>query len=143
MGNELRKNPGLNQEGSRKGGLSSASPGFTLCPQQEKGQKETLGPSPPPIPTFGQICQEQRLVKPTKYLNLGKTRPMKDQNTWFPTFPCFAGPQADIPTGAEPSSFPRGSFLPSGQQQCWGCKTSKPSAHVLNFVSAGVSLVEN
>lgn len=82
-----------------------------MCPQQVKGQKETLGPSPPPLPTFGQICQEQRLVKPPKYPSLGETGPMKDPSTWFPTFPCFAEPQADAPTGAEPSSFSKGSAI--------------------------------
>lgn len=96
-----------------------------MCPQQEKSQKETLGPSPPPLPTFGQILQEQRLVKPSKYPSLRETRAMKDPNPWFPTFPCLADPQADAPMGAEPSSFLR------------GCKTSKPPAHAFNPASAG------
>lgn len=120
MGNELRKIPGLNQEGNNKEGLTSASPGFTVCPQKEKCQEETLGPSPPPLPSFGQICQEQKLVKPLKYPNLCKTRPTKDPNTWFPTFPCFAEPQADNLQELSPAAFP-------GDQDSSGAGDVKPA----------------
>lgn len=97
---------------------------YSVSPTRERPKRDS-GTITSISPHFGQIFQEQSLVKPSKYPNLHESRPMKDPNTWFPSFPCFADPQADVPVGAEPSSFPRGH------------KTSKPSAHVFSPVSAG------
>lgn len=89
--------------------------------------------SPPLLCRFQLATPGAKIDQTPKIPKLGETRPAKDPNIRFATFPQFADPQGDAPTGAEPSGFPKGpARRMAGVLE--GCKTSKAPAHMLNPV---------